>query len=91
MSSRHHPYDPRGLIEEAFAIEGISAPECRVIFLDWALSRPEAPDEAAQIEALIAAFATGAPDHPMARVLDEGRAGVATPAGRRGGARARRC
>lgn len=90
MTTRRHPYDPRGLIEDAFRIDDLPAPEARVIFLDWALSRPEEPDEAAQIEALIAAFADAAPGHPMAAVLQEGRAGMAAPRGRQGGARARR-
>ena len=30
--------DPKNLIREAYRIEGISEPECRSIFLDWALS-----------------------------------------------------
>ena len=32
------PDDPKGLIREAYRIEGISEPECRSIFMDWALS-----------------------------------------------------
>ena len=84
-----HAYDPRGLIEEAYRIEGIGPEEARVIFLDWALSRPEAPDEAAQIAALLSAFGTD-PAHPMSAVLRAGLTGAAEPRGRRGGARARR-
>ena len=30
--------DRKGLIEEAYKIDGITAAECRSIFLDWALS-----------------------------------------------------
>ncbi len=30
--------DPKGLVRESFVIEGITASECRSIFLDWALS-----------------------------------------------------
>ena len=29
--------DPRGVIFEAYRIEGITGPDCRSIFLDWAL------------------------------------------------------
>jgi len=29
--------DPRGLIREAYKIDGITASQCRSIFLDWAL------------------------------------------------------
>ena len=28
--------DPKGLVRESYAIEGISAGECRSIFIDWA-------------------------------------------------------
>ena len=34
------PNDHKGLILEAYRIEGITLPECRSIFLDWALSLP---------------------------------------------------
>ena len=32
--------DPKGLISEAYNIDGITAGECRSIFLDWALAFP---------------------------------------------------
>jgi hypothetical protein len=32
--------DPKGLIRESYRIEGITAGECRSIFVDWALSLP---------------------------------------------------
>jgi hypothetical protein len=32
--------DPKGLIRESYAIEGISDAECRSIFMDWAMSLP---------------------------------------------------
>mgnify|MGYP000087492773 CR=1 FL=1 len=35
--------DPKGLIEESYKIDGIVAPECRSIFLDWALSYQGVP------------------------------------------------
>lgn len=83
------PYDPRGLIAEAYKIEGISLEEARTIFFDWALSRADAPSAAEQIAALLEAL--GADEaHPMTRVLREGLAGEAAPRGRRGGARGRR-
>ena len=34
-------HDPKGLIREAYRIEGITLGECRSIFLDWALSLPD--------------------------------------------------
>ena len=64
--------DPKGLIRESYVIEGITAGECRSIFLDWALSLPVAADIPKAAAALIAHYAAGAPDHPMSSVLQEG-------------------
>lgn len=77
-------FDPKGLIREAYNIEGITEAECRSIFLDWALSVSVPSDEALPV--LIDRHA--APGHPMTKVLEEGRAASATPK-RRGGWRAR--
>ncbi|APX25290.1 MAG: hypothetical protein CML50_21490 [Rhodobacteraceae bacterium] len=80
--------DPKGLIREAYRIDGISEPECRSIFLDWALSLPEGADTRAHIEVLLDRH--GAPDdHPMTRVLREGMSRASAPK-RRGGAMGRR-
>ena len=78
--------DPKGLIREAYLIEGISAPECRSIFLDWALSYNG--DQKAAMSALLARHGTGAEDHPMTVTLQAGLDGTAT-ARRRGGRSAR--
>ncbi|WGH80423.1 hypothetical protein [Jannaschia ovalis] len=72
--------DPKGLIREAYRIEGISPAECRSIFLDWALSVEDA-------RAAIPRLLQGRPEHPMTDVLREGLAEV--PQGRRGGRAAR--
>lgn len=88
--SKTEAVDPRGLIREAYRIEGISTHECRSIFFDWAMSRPEGIDEGEAIRALLAEHGGAAPDHPMTAVLREGLPGTAAPRGRRGGARARR-
>jgi len=78
--------DPKGLIEEAYKIDGISAPECRSIFLDWALSYQGVP--AVGISALLAKHADGAADHPMTTTLRAGLDVPQTPK-RRGGRAAR--
>ncbi|SFR03969.1 hypothetical protein [Poseidonocella sedimentorum] len=83
------PDDPKGLIREAYRIEGISASDCRTIFLDWALSHRESGDQAAAIARLHARKAAEAPDHPMTAVLSEARLSSPTPS-RRGGWRGRR-
>lgn len=80
--------DPKGLIRESYRIEGISAPECRSIFLDWALSVPEGLAPAEGIRALLSLYGDAAPGHPMTRVLTDGLADMPAPR-RRGGARAR--
>ncbi|MCB1329859.1 MAG: hypothetical protein KDK28_10630 [Maritimibacter sp.] len=90
MAQENHACDPRGLIREAYRIEGIGPAEARTIFLDWALTRPESPGEKDQIAALLAAYGGEAPDHPMSAVLREGLEAPALGAGRRGGSRGRR-
>ncbi|MFP7675149.1 hypothetical protein ACG74X_17505 [Marivita sp. S0852] len=79
--------DPKGLIADAFKIDGITYEECRSIFLDWALAVPIDTDSKALITELLARHTdTG---HPMHQVLGEGLA-VSKPPKRRGGWKARR-
>lgn len=80
-------YDPRGLIREAFVIEGITEPDCRSIFFDWAMGLPDGTDMAAGITAMLARHPDDAA-HPMRKVLEEGL-GSSGPGGRQG-RRARR-
>jgi hypothetical protein len=80
-------FDPKGLVWEAFRIEGITIEECRSIFLDWALSL-EASAPRPAIEALLLRHVGAPDDHPMKQVLREGLTEHPTP-GRRGGRRAR--
>jgi hypothetical protein len=80
--------DPKGLIRESYRIDGIGLPECRSIFLDWAISVPAGTEAHALIPDLLAHYGQDAPDHPMTQVLREGLAAPA-PGGRRGGRRAR--
>ncbi len=80
--------DPRGLIRESYRIEGISGPECRSIFLDWALGAVAGNDTKTMITALLAHYSDEFPDHPMTQVLREGLA-KAAPTKRRGGRKAR--
>lgn len=81
------PIDPRGLMQDAYQIDGISEPECRSIFLDWAIGVPVGEDMAGMIQILLGRHAD-APDHPMTKVLREG---LDRPprAGRRGGRKSR--
>ncbi len=81
--------DPRALIAESYRIDGITAGECRSIFLDWALGAPDGEAALAQITQLVTRHEQAHPDHPMTKVL-KGALAVPTRTGRRGGARARR-
>lgn len=76
--------DPKGLVRESYAIEGITLGECRSIFLDWALSLAPGTDTAEALRALLATYAAGHPGHPMNPVLEAGL-GAAPKAVRRGG------
>ncbi|TDK50794.1 hypothetical protein [Antarcticimicrobium luteum] len=80
--------DRKGLIREAYRIEGITGPECRSIFLDWALSLPEGADSGPALRLLLDRYGSAAPDHPMTGVLTEGLVRAGHPR-RRGGWRAR--
>lgn len=80
--------DPKGLVRESYAIDGITAGECRSIFLDWALSVDKGQDVPTAIARLIAEYAAGQPGHPMTAVLTQGLA-PAEPPRRRGGRMAR--
>lgn len=64
--------DPKGLIREAYRIEGIGAAECRSILLDWALSVPMDAEHGNLIRQLIAAYGAEHPGHPMTMTLREG-------------------
>jgi hypothetical protein len=74
--------DPKGLVRESYRIEGITAAECRSVFMDWALSLPPGAEVAPRVAVLLAAY--GDPGHPMTAVLHEGMA-PAPEAKRRGG------
>ncbi|MDG4648370.1 hypothetical protein P6F26_07925 [Roseibacterium sp. SDUM158017] len=87
MPQTHDPADPKGLIREAFNIEGITEAECRSIFVDWALS-VEAADPRPFIETLLARHADAPAGHPMRAVLAGGM-DAPPPGRRRGGRRAR--
>ncbi len=87
MTEERDALDPRGLISEAYRIEGITEPDCRSIFFDWALGLDPEANPRDAIEALLARHAAEQPDdHPMTQVLREG---LAAPARARRGRRRR--
>ncbi|MCX7565286.1 hypothetical protein OS189_02875 [Sulfitobacter sp. F26169L] len=82
------PDDPKGLIFEAYRIEGITKAECRSIFLDWALSLSTDRDTHKAMRSLLELHGQDR-SHPMSEVLGEGLHTIATPR-RRGGWRSRK-
>ncbi|WP_224823601.1 hypothetical protein [Cognatishimia sp. MH4019] len=80
--------DRKNLLADSYAIDGISAPECRSIFLDWALSLPAGVDPKAAIDVALGAYEAAYPEHPMTVTLREGLLEARAPK-RRGGRAAR--
>jgi hypothetical protein len=83
MSMQAEQADPKGLIRESYAIEGISDAECRSIFVDWAIGLPVGIDNAMALQALLDRYGSQS-DHPMTQVLTAALK-APPPAGRRGG------
>lgn len=80
--------DPRGLIQEAYKINGIDASQCRSIFLDWALGANVVGDTRADVQALLVQYSDQPKDHPMTQTLLAALK-TAAPPRRRGGRAAR--
>ncbi len=80
--------DPKGLMREAYRIEGIDDSQCRSIFLDWALGVPVDEDSKARIQLVLDRYGDEFPDHPMTQVLQQGLVTMENPK-RRGGWRSR--
>lgn len=76
--------DPRGLIFEAYRIEGLTPEAARSIYLDWALGMPAGADMVAATARLFGEYGPGREDHPMTEVLREGMERAAGPARRTG-------
>ena len=76
--------DPKGLVRESYAIEGITLGECRSIFIDWVLSLPVRVDTPDCLRTLLAQYGPANPGHPMTGVLTEALAAPEPPR-RRGG------
>jgi hypothetical protein len=87
MMNAHDPDDPKGLIREAYRIDGIGEAECRSILIDWALSLPASTDYAATAARL--ADRERPEDHPMTALLVAAGAPTLGVARRRGGRNAR--
>ena len=80
--------DPKALIQEAYRIDNIALPECRSIFLDWALSLPIEQDSNISIQNLLERYQSEFSYHPMTKTLKEGLLNMVKPK-RRGGWKSR--
>ncbi len=80
--------DPKALIREAFNIEGITEPECRTVFLDWALGIPMDQDTQLVIQRVLEQYKAEPQDHPMITTLKNGLEAMSKPK-RRGGWKSR--
>lgn len=81
-----NPFDPRGLIFEAYRIEGIGEAECRSILLDWSLEIVDTQPVGEALASLYATYRVSDPNHPMTALLAAGLE-PAQLAGRRRGRR----
>lgn len=85
----HHPCDPRGLIHEAYRIDGIGVTECRAIFFDWAMGLDSGIDLVGAARRLHDDLAPANPEHPMTALLAEAAHGVTPGRGQTRGRRRR--
>ena len=75
--------DPRGLIYEAYKIEGITEKDCRSIFFDWAVGLGSELNPVQEVSILYDTYALDNPGHPMNGVLKEGLSNFKQPSRRR--------
>ena len=64
--------DPRGLIFEAYRIDGINENDCRTIFFDWLLGLDSESNPTEEIQILFNRYSKKYINHPMTSVLREG-------------------
>lgn len=76
--------DPKGLIRESYAMEGITMDECRSILIDWALSVPLGVDTILATQELLNYHSEGQGTHPMTQLLTLALTQAGSPK-RRGG------
>ena len=72
MSKHPLKSDPRGLIYEAYRIDGITSSDCRSIFFDWVLGLKPELDPILELNNIYNVYVVANPGHPMNQVLEEG-------------------
>jgi len=64
--------DPRGLLYEAYQIDGITLADCKTIFLDWVLGLDYNIDQIKAVSSALKEYEDDNPKHPMTTVLRDG-------------------
>ena len=82
--------DPRGLLYEAYQIDGITLADCKTIFLDWALGLDYNIYQLKAVTSALEEYEEDNPKHPMTKVLRDGIVLESKPRKRLGGRNARR-
>ncbi len=85
MTNDYLDIDARGMIHEAYCIDGITEQDCRTIFLDWAMFALDSPPVAEQLERFLQVYGADNPDHPMTQVIRQGLDQSNRKTGRKGG------
>jgi len=75
--------DKRGVIYDAYRIDGIREEECRSIFLDWVMGIPLEEDVSTYITILCDHYTAHYPNHPMTNILKDGNVQKTTARKRR--------
>ena len=65
--------DEKGLIFEAYNIDNIDPSSCRVIFFDWLISLDQSINSSQAITELLKVYSSRFPNHPMTKLLIEGK------------------
>ena len=68
----NHSADPKGLIQEAYNIEGISEQDCRSIFFEWTFGTDVGNELSDLVNSLHQYYMDKYPSHPMTKILAEG-------------------
>ena len=82
--------DPRGLLYEAYQIDGSTLADSKTIFLDRALGLDYNIDQIKAVTSALEEYEKDNPKHPMTTVLRDGIVPEGTPRKRLGGRNARR-
>ena len=72
MQSEMLECDKRGVIYDAYRMDGIREEECRSIFLDWVMGIPLEEDVSGYIALMFDHYTAHYPNHPMTNILKDG-------------------